>query len=175
MPLPLLDDAAAWFVATAKAALDAGERLDAAAVSLFIALCPTDPVATVAIERLDEPAPARTLLALARYASDALQIDARRRDEAAARDAVTLLEEEVLRRYKPGYGLGNFEEDAAVASAMLQAFDVGRDPAHVMMAEELALTALRRYDVTAGLASLTAASELAVVLWHLAELAENPG
>jgi hypothetical protein len=57
---------------------------------------------------------------------------------------------------------------------MLRAFHVGHDPAHLMMAEELALTALRRYDVTGGVSALAAASEVAVVLWHLAEPAEKP-
>jgi uncharacterized protein YyaL (SSP411 family) len=169
--LPLPDDAAAWFVATAKAALDAGERLDAHAVSLFISLAPDDTHTPAAIEHLDT-ATATGLVALARHATDALRANGR--VPAAARAAVTALEEEVLRRYKPGQGLGRFEDDAAVASSLLHAFDVGGDPAHLMMAEELALTALRRYDVTAGAAALGAASELAVVLWHLAEAAEKP-
>ncbi len=171
MPLPLPDDAAAWFVATAKAALDAGERLDAEAVSLFISLSSDDTRASAAIERLDDGA-STGLAALARHTADVLQSDGRAPDK--AREAVTALEEEVLRYYKPGQGLGRFENDAAVASTMLQAFYVGHDPAHLMMAEELALTALRRYDVTAGLGALTAASQLAVVLWHLAEPAEKP-
>jgi uncharacterized protein YyaL (SSP411 family) len=94
--------------------------------------------------------------------------------ESAARDAVTALEEEVLRRYRPGEGVGSLQDDAAVASAMLRASQVGHDPAHRMMAEELALTALRRHDVTAGLSAFTAGAELAVVLWHLAEPAGNP-
>ena len=174
MTLPLPAAAAAWFVATAKAALDAGERLDAAAVSLFISLSPDDSYASAAIDRLDEADSSGNLLALARHASDVLQSDAAALDATAARQAVTALEEEVLRRYRPGHGLGSFEDDAAAASAMLQAFDVGRDPAHLMMAEELALTALRRYDVTAGRSALAAASEMAVVLWHLAEAAEKP-
>ena len=173
MTLPLPDDAAAWFVATARAALDTGERLDATAVSLFIALSPHDSHAGAAIEGLDEAGSSGTLLALARQTCDLLQADAATH-AADARQTVTALEEEVLRRYKPGDGLGSFADDAAVASAMLQAFHVGGDPAHLMMAEELALTALRRYDVTAGLAALAAASELAVVLWHLAEAAEKP-
>lgn len=171
MTLPLPDAAATWFVATAKAALDAGERLDAHAVSLFISLCPDDTHTSAAIEHLDD-ATANGIIALARQATDALRADGR--VPSTARAAVTALEEEVLRRYKPGRGLGRFEDDAAVASALLHAFDVGGDPAHLMMAEELALTALRRYDVTAGAAALAAASELAVVLWNLAEPAEQP-
>ena len=172
MPLP--GEAAAWFVATARRALDSGERLDASAVSLFIALSPGDPYADTAIAQLDDSPSPGNLLALARHTSDVLDFDGRRPDETAAREAVTALEEEVLRRYKPGFGLGRFEDDAAVASAMLQAFSVAGDPAHLMMAEELALTALQRYDIGAGLPALAAASELAVVLWHLAEPAEKP-
>jgi hypothetical protein len=172
MPLP--GEAAAWFVATARRAVENGERLDASAVSLFIALAPGDSYADTAIAQLDDAGTQGELLALARHTSDLLNFDRRPPDEMAARQAVTALEEEVLRRYKPGVGLGRFEDDAAVASAMLRAFSVGGDPAHLMMAEELALTALRRYDLAAGLMALAAASELAVVLWHLAEPAEKP-
>jgi uncharacterized protein YyaL (SSP411 family) len=172
MPLP--GEAAAWFVGTARRALDNGERLDASAVSLFIALSPGDPYADMAIAQLDERESSGNLFALARHTSDVLNLDGRAPDEIAAREAVTALEEEVLRRYKPGVGLGRFEDDVAVASAMLRAFGVGGDAAHLMMAEELALTALGRYDVGAGLPALAAASELAVVLWHLAEPAEKP-
>jgi hypothetical protein len=172
--LPSPDEAAEWFVATAKAALESGERLDASAVSLFIALSPGGTNADRAIEQLENSIPSDSLLALARHTSDILNFNGRPPDAPAAREAVTALEEAVLRRYKPGVGLGRFEDDAAVASAMLRAFDVGHDPAHLMMAEELALTALGRYDVTAGLPALSAASEIAVVLWHLAEPAEKP-
>lgn len=174
MPLPSPDDAADWFVATAKAALDAGERLDAAAVSLFIALAPGASHADAAIAQLDDPPAAGSLFVLARHTADVLQSDGGAPDETASREAVTALEEEVLRHYQPGRGLGRFEDDAAVASAMLRAFHVGRDPAHLMMAEELALSALRRYDTTAGHAALAAAAEMAVVLWHLAEPTEKP-
>lgn len=172
MPLP--GEAARWFVATVKRALDIGERLDASAVSLFIALSPGDPYTDTAIAQLDDSASSGNLVALARHTSEALNFDGKAPDERAAREAVTALEEEVLRRYKPGVGLGCFEDDAAVASAMLRAFGAGGDPAHLMMAEELALSALRRYDVHDGLPALAAASELAVVLWHLAEPAEKP-
>jgi uncharacterized protein YyaL (SSP411 family) len=172
--LPSPDEAAEWFVETTKAALAAGEQLDAPAVSLFIALSPGAAHANAAIAQLGDAPPAGTLLELARHASGALDFERPEANHAAAREAVTALEEEVLRRYKPGQGLGRFEDDAAVASAMLRAFDAGHDPAHLMMAEELALTARARYEVTAGLTALAAASEIAVVLWHLAELAEKP-
>ena len=171
--LPSSDGAAEWFVATAKAAIDAGERLDAAALSLFIALSHASDV-DAAIAQLDDAQPAGSLVALARHAADLLEFNGRPPDAGAVRAAVTALEEEVLRCYTPGRGLGRFEDDAAVASAMLRAFDVGHDPAHLMMAEELALTALGRYDPAAGATALAAASEIAVVLWHLAELAEKP-
>jgi uncharacterized protein YyaL (SSP411 family) len=172
--LPSPDEAAAWFVAAAKTALDNGERLDASAISLFITLSPGDSYTDTAIAQLDDTASSGNLFALARHASDVLHFDGIPLDETAARAAVTALEEEVLRRYRPGLGLGRFEDDAAVASAMLRAFDVARDPAHLMMAEELALTALRQYDIRAGLTALAAASEMAVVLWHLAEPADRP-
>jgi uncharacterized protein YyaL (SSP411 family) len=174
VPLPSADAAAAWFVAAAKTALDRGERLDASAVSLFIALSPDAAYADIAIAQLDPDSHSGSLVALARHTLDVLRSDRGPLDHAAAREAVTALEEEVLRRYAPGRGLGTFEDDAAVASAMLRAFDAGHDPAHLMMAEELALTALRQYDLDAGLPALAAASEVAVVLWHLAEPAEKP-
>ncbi len=175
MVLPSAEEAGAWFVEAAKAALDRGERLDTPAVSLFLALSPGEPHANAAIAQLDhEPPVSSTVFALARHASDVLDAAGRPPDESAARHAVTALEEEVLRRYRPGEGLGSFEDDAAVASALLRAFHVGHDPAHLMMTEELALTALRRHVVTSELGALTAGAEMAVVLWHLAEPAEKP-
>jgi hypothetical protein len=172
--LPSLADATAWYVDAARAALDAGERLDAFALSLFITLSPGDERIGDAIARVEDALTPDPLLALARQVCDCLPIHGGVADATLSRQAVTALEEEVLRRYRPGYGLGRFDHDAAVASALVRAFFAGHDAAHLMMAEELALTALRRYDVTDGPTALSAASEIAVVLWQLAEPAEKP-
>ncbi len=160
---------------TAKAALDAGERLDAFAAGLLIGLSPGEPYVTLAIERVEEGASAGGIEPVARHASLALKPQAgQMRDETVARRAVTLLEEEILRRYGPGRGLGSFADDVAVATAMLDAFDVGHDPAHLMMAEELVLGALRQYSAATGVAALAASAEAALILWRLADLTEKP-
>jgi uncharacterized protein YyaL (SSP411 family) len=140
--LPSAHDAATWFVETARAAVASGERIDARGVQLLMALTPGDPIVSAAIETVaDEPL---TLAGYAREAIDRLHQAVAARDEAAARAIVTELELEVLRVYRPSHGLDGFENDVAVALAMLAAYDVGGDEAHVMMAEELMLGAIRR-------------------------------
>lgn len=166
MLLPSADDAAAWFVETARAAVASGERLDARAVQLLMALAPGDPAIGNAIETLiDEP---ETLAGYARDATTRLREAAEARDEHAAREIVTALELEVLRAYRPSHGLAGIENDAAVALAMLAAYDVGADEAHLMMAEELMLGAIRREWHGRTQQDLAANCEAAVALAALA-------
>ncbi len=165
--LPSADAAEAWFVDTARAAVRAGERLDADAVRLLMALAPGDPLVAVAIETLSA-APA-TLAAYARDATLRLRDAVTARDEAAARETVTALETEVLRVYRPSHGLARFEDDVAVALAMLAAYDVGADEAHLMMAEELILGVVRREWPRRGEHGLAANADAAVALAVLAE------
>ena len=112
MLLPSAEDAAAWFVDTARAAVASGERLDARAVQLLMTLAPGDPAIGDAIDRvIDEPA---TLAGYARDATTRLREAAGAHDENAAREIVTALELEVLRAYRPSQGLAGLENDAAV-------------------------------------------------------------
>jgi hypothetical protein len=188
--LPSARAAAAWFVETAHAAMAAGTRLDPASARLLIALAPDDPLLANAIENVEaetgnrgpetgnrEPetgyAEPDTLVTHARAASDALRRAVDTRDEALARAAVTILEEHVLRVYRPAHGLGSFEEDIAVAGAMLDAYEIGQDETHLMMAEELMLTVLRRYWKDRGRWAIAANCEAAVVLGRLAEQTEK--
>lgn len=169
MVLPPAHDAAAWFVETARAAVASGERVGAGAVRLLMALAPGDPAIAAAIDRLEEPEDTATLAAYARAALEHLREAARGRDEALARETVTGLEAEVLRAYRPSHGLGSFEDDAAVALAMLAAYDIGADEAHLMMAEELVLGLLRRDWHRRGERDVCANCEAAVALAALAE------
>jgi hypothetical protein len=149
--LPPAHEAGAWFVATARAAIESGVRLDAPAVELLISLAPGDPMVATAIEGVDpEPGtrnlePGTSVAAAARRASAQLRVAIADRDEPLARATVTSLELEVLQVYRPVHGLGCFEDDVAVAAAMLDAYDIGGDETHLMMAEELLLGVLRRY------------------------------
>jgi uncharacterized protein YyaL (SSP411 family) len=77
------------------------------------------------------------------------------RDEALARAAVSGLERIVLAAYRPAHGVAHWcaggaagderflADQVAVAAAMLDAHDIGGDGTHVMMADELMLTAQR--------------------------------
>jgi uncharacterized protein YyaL (SSP411 family) len=170
--LPSADVAGAWFVEAARAAVHAGERLDARAVQLLIALSPGDPAIASAIETLIvEPA---TLAGYAREATARLRDAVAAGDEAAARETVTALETEVLRAYRPSRGLERVEDDIAVAFALLAAYDIGADQTHLMMAEELLLGFLRReWDQRAEL-DLAISSDAAVALAALAERTEKP-
>jgi hypothetical protein len=169
---PSADVAGAWFVGAARAAVDAGERLDARAVQLLIALAPGDPAIATAIETLIvEPA---TLASYARDATARLHDAVAARDEASARAAVTALETEVLRVYRPSRGLERVEDDIAVALAMLAAYDVGGDDAHLMMAEELLLGFVRReWDRRAEL-GLAVSADAAVALAALGQRTDKP-
>jgi hypothetical protein len=147
--LPSARDAADWFVAAARTAVDAGEPLDADAVRLLMALAPGDPVLLRAIDAVSEDAVVEntasdTLASHAREAVAQLRAAVAARDETRARETVTALETEVLRVYQPRRGLGRFEDDVAVALAMMAAYDVGADETHLMMAEELMLGVTRR-------------------------------
>lgn len=166
MLLPSAEDAAAWFVETARAAVASGERLDADAVQLLMALAPGDPIVAVAIETVI--AGPESLAGYARDAATRLREAAAARDETAAREIVTALELEVLRVYRPAQGLASFENDIAVALAMLAAYDVGADEAHLMMAEELLLGVIRREWSERTRHDLAANCEAAVALTALA-------
>ena len=167
MRLPSADDAAAWFVEAARAAVASGARLDEDAVRLLMALAPGDPIVSAAIDAVaTQPG---TLAGYARDAATRLREAARARDEPAARQIVTALELEVLRLYRPSHGLAGFESDVAVALAMLAAYEVGADEAHLMMAEELMLGVIRRewdrrteHDLAANCAAALALAALAV-------------
>jgi uncharacterized protein YyaL (SSP411 family) len=185
--LPFAEDAAAWFVETARAAVASGERLDADAVQLLMTLAPGDSAIPIAIERLAletgttkqeprtenrEPGTGKqepgTLAGHAREAIARLREAVVARDEAAAREIVTALELEVLGRYRPSHGLDGFENDIAVALAMLAAYDIGADESHLMMAEELMLGMIRRewagraeYDIAANCEAAVALAALA--------------
>lgn len=136
--------------------MQAGERIDADAVRLLMVLSPGDPAIAKAIERLEReaglepepgtwsPEPGTGLAAHAREATTRLREASALHDETAARETVTALEHEVLGAYRPSHGLGRFEDDVAVALAMLAAYDVGADETHLMMAEELMLGVIRR-------------------------------
>jgi len=126
-------------------------------------------------------------------------------DEALARAAVSGLERIVLATYRPARGVAHWFADGcageerllidqvAVASAMLDAHEVGGDGTHLMMAEELMLTAgrtlwdeaarafrdrVQRPGDTGRLATprypLDANSTAAIVLARLADRAGRP-
>jgi uncharacterized protein YyaL (SSP411 family) len=91
----------------------------------------------------------------ARMTSALLEVALASRDEALARNAVTGLERVVLATYRPGHGVAHWlgggsvgdgrllADQVAVASAMLDAHEIGGDGTHLMMAEEMMLTSLR--------------------------------
>jgi uncharacterized protein YyaL (SSP411 family) len=91
----------------------------------------------------------------ARMTSALLQVAIASHDEALARAAVSGLERIVLAAYRPAYGVAHWVstdavgddrllmDQVAVAAAMLDAHDIGGDGTHLMMAEELMLTAVR--------------------------------
>jgi hypothetical protein len=91
----------------------------------------------------------------ARMTCALLQVALASRDEALARTAVSGLERIVLATYRPAHGVAHWfaqgsagderllTDQVAVASAMLDAHEIGGDGTHLMMAEELMLTAMR--------------------------------
>lgn len=155
-----------------RAAVQSGERVDADAVRLLIALSPGDPQIPLAIDLLGDEAD--SLAIHAREATARLEQAMAIRDEAAARGIVTALEHEVLAVYRPSHGLGRFEDDVAVAVAMLAAYEVGADETHLMMAEELMLGVIRRDWERRMQYGLAANCEAAVALAALAALGEKP-
>jgi hypothetical protein len=175
---PFAEDASAWFVETARAAVMSGARLDAAAVELLIALAPGDPAISVAIANLEHESPnpepgtwnleRGSLAAVAREAIVRLRQAVAAGDEPAARETVTAFEEAVLRTYRPSHGLDSFPDDAAVAIAMLAVHDVGGDETHLMMAEELMLGVIRREWHRRAHHGLAANCDAAVALAALA-------
>jgi uncharacterized protein YyaL (SSP411 family) len=170
--LPPAEDAAAWFVETARAAVASGEPLDTEAVQLLMTLVPADPIVSAAIEAV--AAEPESLAGYAREAAIRLREAAASRDEHAAREIVTSLEVEVLRLYRPSQGLASFENDVAVALAMLAAYDVGADEAHLMMAEELMLGVIRREWPERMQHNLAVNCEAAVALSALAAHTGKP-
>ncbi len=169
--LPPAHEAAAWFVDTVRAHVDAGRRIGADAVRLLMAVAPGDPLVEAAIELTDVRQDSG-LASVARAASERLGAAAVARDEALARDTIGDLEVDVLRLYRPSHGLGCFEDDVAVAGAMLDAFEIGGDETHLMMAEELLLGVLRRYWHDRLHHTVRVNCEAAVAL---ARLASHPG
>lgn len=174
MDLPSAQSAAAWFVQTARAALEAGERLDLDSIRTLLDVAPADPVVRTAIERLVPGPSGDRLRARARDTSWLLRMARASHDEAMAREAVTTLELQILAAYRPGHGCGRFEDDVAVAAAMLDAHEVGGDPAHQMMAEELMLVALRRYWPDRGGYAIDVNAEAAIVFSRLEKLEYRP-
>jgi len=98
----------------------------------------------------------------ARMTCALLRVALASRDEALARTAVSGLERIVLATYRPAHGVAHWfargsagderllTDQVAVASAMLDAHEIGGDGTHLMMAEELMLTAMRTlWDVRA--------------------------
>jgi uncharacterized protein YyaL (SSP411 family) len=172
--LPSAPEAAAWFVEMARAAMSAGARLDPASARLLIALAPGDPLLPAALDAIEVADHAGPLASAAHRTSEALRLAVATGDEALAREAVTRLEDEVLQAFRPSLGLGCFEDDVAVAAAMLDAHEVGGDATHLMMAEELMLGVLRRDWSVRGAAPLASGAEAALVLARLAELTGTP-
>lgn len=146
--LPSAHEAAAWFVDTARASLDAGGSLDLDAVLVLRTLAPDDPVVARAVERLPaggEGPAAGELAARARYTAAALVMAAESRDEERARAVVDDFETDLLGALRPGRSLGTFEADVAVASVLLDCWELGHQLPHAMMAEELMLIIRRVY------------------------------
>lgn len=172
MVLPPLREAETWFIDAARRAVRRGERLDAAALSLVLTLAPHEAFVRGAIDAVDAASAGHGLAALAHEVLECLA----RGEEAPelARDAVSALEERILPAYVPGRGLGCLEDDVAVAHAMLAAYQYGRDETHLMMAEELMRTAVRRRWPELPELPLAPVCEGAVVLDALGRATGNP-
>lgn len=136
--------AASWFLALARSRAAAGDRLDADTLRTLMQVAPGDPLIPLHLARAFAPPAGGGLEAAARRAAWLLRAAASTRDEPLARDVVTALESDILRAYRPGCGLGRLEDDIAAAAAMMDAHEIGGQPAHAMMAEELMLGVLQR-------------------------------
>lgn len=196
MPLPSVREAEQWFVAAARAAVEAGERLDDAATELVMVLAPHETFIGRAIEDVEPASEEQGLAALAHNVCAAVRraLDGTWNVEPGTpgnaepgtpngepgtwntelREAVTLLEERILPAYIPGRGVGRLADDVAVAHAMADAHQYGRDETHLMMAEELMLSVVRRYWANLAAQPLAVVCEAAVVLEGLARQAEKP-
>jgi hypothetical protein len=172
VPLPSVREAEQWFVDAARAAVEAGERLDDAATELVMALAPHETFIATAIEHVEPASEEHGLAALAHHVSAALREPGTSAAEAG--EAVTALEERILPAYIPGRGVGRIADDVAVAHAMADAHQYGRDETHLMMAEELMLSVVRRYWANLSAQPLPVVCEAAVVLEALARQAEKP-
>lgn len=174
MPLPPVREAEHWFVEAATAAVRAGEHLDPLAVELVVALVPHAPFVAAAIEQVEPLPDESTLAADAHRVCETLRSGDGRVDPQVARDLVTQLEERMLPAYRPGRGMGALEDDVAVAHAMAAAHRYGGDDTHLMMAEELMRSVVRRYWSELARHPLRVICEAAVVLDALAQQAEQP-
>lgn len=167
-----MSDAEQWFVGAARRAVEAGERLDATAMELAVLIAPSESFLSRAI---DEMEPFTSDDGLAAHAHDVSSMfrGVEPVDHAAARAAVTRLEERILAAYRPGCGLGRLEDDVAIAHAMLDAHAYGSDDTHLMMAEELMLSVIRRQWPDLRKHPLPVACEAAVVLDALGRMTEK--
>jgi hypothetical protein len=143
-------------------------------MELVVALAPHEPFVAAAIEQVEPLPPEEGLAAEAHRVSETLQSDAALVDPQLARDLVTRLEERILPAYRPGRGVGRLEDDVAVANAMTAAHRYGGDDTHLMMAEELMRSVVRRYWPELPRHPLRVLCEAAVVLDALAQQAEQP-
>ena len=144
--LPTAHEAAAWYLDVARATLDAGGSLDVDAVLALRELAPGDPLVAEAVERLDAALPgppAEGLLARAQDTAAAFAIAVESQDQTRARQIVDDLETDLLAAFRPGQSLGSVEADVAIASLLLDFWDLGRQLPHAMMAEELMRIMLR--------------------------------
>lgn len=192
MPLPPVAETEQWFIDAARAAVEAGEQLDDVATELVVSLAPHETFISRAIEHVEPVHEEQGLAALAHTVSAALR-DALSNVEPGTpnseprtwnlepgtwnlelRDAVTRLEEGILPAYIPGRGVGRLADDVAVAGAMADAHLYGGDETHLMMAEELMLSVVRRYWANLASQPLPVVCEAAVVLETLARQTGNP-
>jgi uncharacterized protein YyaL (SSP411 family) len=194
------------YVAAAGTLREPAYLADAAAIVQFVTTKLADPAGGFAGSVCGDQVDATCYVAgNARMTGALLQVALASRDEALARAAVSGLERIVLATYRPAQGVAHWMangcagderlliDQVSVASAMLDAHDIGGDGTHLMMAEELMLTATRtlwdeptrafrdrvaRPDDVAPLGTarypLEANSSAALVLARLADRAAKP-
>jgi len=177
-----------WFIDAARAAVEAGERLDDVAAELVVALAPHETFIGRAIEQVEPVHEEQGLAALAHDVSAALRealTPTLNREPRTPNvepgtwnlehgKRVTGLEERILPAYIPGRGVGQLADDVAVAGAMADAHLYGGDETHLMMAEELMLSVVRRYWTNLASQPVRVVCEAAVVLETLARQTGNP-